>query len=220
MFRWQLRCVKHAMSLWQKVQGNSKLSTRSKCKHESMINRESHTTHVLVFHFHELCNWKWYKSSTWWRNPIPSRTHSTNQHNEGNFHKKRGMSQSLKQLWKQSASLIILGKNPGASKVCNANTNYKVSTCDCNWTHWSRAKWNNFWFNTLMKGFSIGTSIEIIVSGSGCIPRRCHRARRSRWRLAPVVPQIRRRRQQIEFAVDKLPKSFVHFSPKRWSDTN
>lgn len=47
------------------------------------------------------------------------------------FTKLNGMSSSLKQLWKHSASLIILGKNPSASKVCNANANYKVSAFDC-----------------------------------------------------------------------------------------
>lgn len=129
------------------------------------------------------------------------------------------MSQSLKQLWKNSASLIILGKNPSAAKVCNANANYKVSPNDCRIESVRQIEFKLLidYFFIRCIGISAGTTIEIIVSGSRCIPWRCHRACRPCRRMASIVSKVRRRRQQIEFDLKKLPKTFVYFPTRRWS---
>lgn len=125
------------------------------------------------------------------------------------------MSQSLKQLWKHSSSLIILGKSAEATKINNFN--YKVRHAKeihrrkCHFVFL-------FVFALIMdvfgQGSSVGATFKGIVPGGSCISGRSGRTKWPNGRLAQILSQIWHRWFQIQVNYQNMFEAFVHFQPR------
>lgn len=93
---------------------------------------------------------------------------------------KKKMSQTLKRLWKNSSSLIILGR--GNDTKLN-NNNYRVK-----FQHIPTNIW--IWLTNMFPGFNVGTSIKIVLSRCDCVSRWRMRTSGSSWRLVEILQTV------------------------------
>lgn len=96
------------------------------------------------------------------------------------------MSQTLKQLWKHSSSLIILSKNPTSTKINNFN--YKVSVL-LKMKNETKINLNFGVFD--FKGAGFEAAIKWLIPRGNSIPGRCNGTCRSNQRLVGTLSEIR-----------------------------
>lgn len=119
---------------------------------------------------------------------------------------KERMSQTLKQLWKNSSSLIILGRS-NDTKLNNFN--YKVKEQQFPSNIWTRLT-KMFCF----PGFNFGTSIKIVVSRWDCVSRWRMRTSWSIWGLVEILQKVWCWWCQIQVNYQIMHEPFLHFQAK------